>query len=89
MPFDFQAAAYAPLDPNPIHGVPRHELVSHALAQLPPAMRDQVAEMDVTPGGQIVHLGMNFDQVRWRAVWRRGGLPVASGAIPVWNGQII
>lgn len=89
MPFDFAASSTLAFDAHPIHGVPRHELVAHAMAQLPPSLRDQVAEMEVSPGGQIVHLGMNFDQVRWRAVWRRADVPVAAGQFPVWNGQVL
>jgi hypothetical protein len=89
MPFDFSAGAMLPVDTQPIHGVPRHELVAHALRQLPAGLRDQVAEMEVTPAGSLVHMGMNFEQVAWRAVWRRAGLPVAAGNFPVWNGQIM
>ena len=89
MPFDFASGGLMAVDLQPIHGVPRHELVAHAMAQLPRGLRDQVAEMEVEPAGQLVHLGMNFDQVRWRAVWRRAGIPVAGGHFPVWNGQIM
>jgi hypothetical protein len=89
MPFDFSAGAMLPVDTQPIHGVPRHELVAHALRQLPSGLRDQVAEMEVTAAGSLVHMGMNFEQVAWRAIWRRAGLPVAAGNFPVWNGQIM
>jgi hypothetical protein len=92
MPFDFAPArphpAALPVDATELAGVPRYELVRHALDQLPPSLRGAVAEIEVTEAGRFVHMGMNFDQVAWRAVWRRPGLPVASGTIPVWNGEI-
>jgi hypothetical protein len=34
-------------------------------------------------------MGMNFDSVAWRAVWRLPGLPEARGVIPVWKGEIV
>jgi hypothetical protein len=87
MPFDFIAApALLPIDAGAIHGVPRRELVAHAMEQIAPALRAQVAEITVTEGGQLFHMGMVLDQVAWRATWRRPGLPVASGSFPVWNG---
>ena len=89
MPFDFANNALMPIDSQPIHGVPRHELVAHAMSQLPRGLRDQVAEMEVSAAGSLVHMGMNFDQVAWRAVWRRTSMPVAAGQFPVWNGQIM
>ncbi len=94
MPFDFAPSSFAgnalmPIDAGTIHGVPRHELVAHAMEQIAPALRSQVAEMEVTAGGQFFHMGMVFDQVAWRAVWRRPGLPVASGSFPVWNGALV
>ena len=87
MPFDFAASALMPVDAGTIHGVPRHLLVAHAMEQITPALRGQVAEIEVSAGGQFVHMGMVFDQVAWRAAWRRPGLPVASGSFPVWNGS--
>lgn len=87
MPFDFAVSALMPVDAGTIHGVPRHVLVAHAMEQITPSLRGQVAEIEVTPGGQFVHMGMVFDQVAWRAAWRRPGLPVASGNFPVWNGS--
>jgi hypothetical protein len=94
MPFDFAPAGLSqggilPVDAAEFAGVPRHALVRHAMQQLPPSMRAAVAEIEVTEAGQFVHMGMNFDQVAWRAVWRRPGLPGASGTIPVWNGEIV
>jgi hypothetical protein len=87
MPFDLLAAAVLPADSGTIHGVPRHELAAHAMAQIPPALRSAVAEIEVTPGRRFVHMGMMFDQVDWRAAWRRPGLPAAAGSFPVWNGS--
>lgn len=87
MPFDFVSpTADLPIESGAIHGVPRHELVAHAMTQIAPGLRMAVAEIEVTGGGQFVHMGMVFDQVAWRAAWRRPGLPVASGSFPVWNG---
>ena len=87
MPFDFAATTLMPIDAGTIHGVPRHELVSHAMEQIRPSLRAQVAEIEVSSGGTFVHMGAVFDQVAWRAVWRRPGLPAAAGSFPVWNGQ--
>jgi hypothetical protein len=90
MPFDFLpplTQGQMPIDAETIHGVPRHELVAHAMAQIAPSLRDAVAEIEVSGSGQFVHMGMVFDQVAWRAAWRRPGLPVASGSFPVWNGS--
>lgn len=98
MPFDFATpAGYAPLAPSafgplPIEagsilGVPREDLVAHAMEQIAPALRGTVAGIELTEAGQFVHMGMVFDQVAWRAAWRRPGLPVASGSFPVWNGS--
>jgi hypothetical protein len=95
MPFDFAAPGLlapgllAHVDAATLAGVPRHLLERHALEQLPPAMRGALAEIELTEAGQFVHMGMNFDQVAWRAVWRRPGLPGASGTIPVWHGEIV
>ncbi|MGG5812241.1 hypothetical protein [Falsiroseomonas sp. CW058] len=86
MPFDF-AAATLPPDLAPLHGVPRHLLVAHALEQLPPALRGLVAEMEVTEAGSVLHMGIEVDRIAWRAVWRRPGMPVASGSFGVWNGE--
>ncbi|WP_203071110.1 hypothetical protein [Falsiroseomonas ponticola] len=94
MPFDFAPSSLSgntllPIDAGTIHGVPRHELVAHAMEQLAPALRGQVAEIELSAGGQFFHMGMVFDQVAWRVVWRRPGLPVASGNFPVWNGALV
>ncbi len=87
MPFDFAAATLMPIDAGSIHGIPRHELVAHAMEQIAPGLRGQVADIEIAAGGQFFHMGMVFDQVAWRAAWRRPGLPVASGSFPVWNGS--
>lgn len=93
VPFDLAAPATLPALPastigaGSILGVSRHELVAHAMEQVAPALRGAVAEIEVTEGGRFVHMGMVFDQVAWRATWRRPGLPVASGSFPVWNGS--
>lgn len=89
MPFDFAPTRLMPVDAEILAGVPRHLLVQHAMAQLPEALRSAVAEIEVSEAGQFVHMGMNFDRVAWRAVWRRAGLPIAGGDIPVWNGEIV
>jgi hypothetical protein len=34
-------------------------------------------------------MGLNFERVAWRAVWRRPGLPQMSGIIPVRRGEIV
>lgn len=88
MPFDFAPlASPVPSELAPLHGVPRHRLVAHAMEQLPPALRAQVAEMQVSEAGTISHLGLELDRVAWRAVWRRAGLPVTTGAFAIWNGK--
>ena len=38
MPFDGWTNAPVPVDAAPLHGVPRHRLVEHAMAQVPPAL---------------------------------------------------
>ena len=83
MPLDLVAAPPA----DTIHGVPRHELAAHALRQIAPELRSAVAEIEVTPAPRFVHMGQVFDQVAWRAAWRRPGLPAASGTFPVWQGN--
>lgn len=89
MPFDLVGRTLLPVDAAMLHGVPRHLLVAHAMAQLAPALRAAVADMEVSDGGKLVHMGMNFDRVAWRAVWRRPGLPAATGSFVVWNGEIV
>lgn len=94
MPFDFAAPATLPCTPSAlpddagsILGVSRQDLVAHAMEQIAPALRAAVAGIEVTEAGRFVHMGMVFDQVAWRAAWRRPGLPVAGGSFPVWNGS--
>ena len=88
MPFDFAPAGALPIDAQEICGVPRAALVAHALAQLAPSLRDAVAEIELAEAGGFVNMGMNFDRIAWRAVFRRPGLPEAAGSIPVWKGEI-
>jgi hypothetical protein len=89
MPFDVLPARRGTTRPDSdLHGVPRALLVRHALDQLAPALRDAVAEIALESAGSFVNMGLNFDRVAWRAVWRRPGLPEAAGTIPVWKGEI-
>ncbi len=88
MPFDFAPATLPPIDAGKLAGVPRHLLVRHAMERIPHALRGAVAEMEVAEAGTFVNMGMNFDSIAWRAVWRRPGLPAISGTIPVWRGEI-
>ena len=92
MPFDFATGAAPATRPAmqapELHGVPREELVRHALDQLAPGLRAAVAAIELENAGSFVNMGMNFDRVGWRAVWRRPGLPATSGTIPVWKGEI-
>lgn len=95
MPFDFAAplalielpAEAVPMPSPLLHGVPRPELVDHALAQIAPALRGAVADIELTDAGPFTHMGVVFDRIAWRATWRRPGMPVASGSFPVWNGS--
>lgn len=89
MPFDFVPSPRRPAtDDATLHGVPRGMLVRHALDQIAPSLRDAVALIELESAGGFVNMGMNFDRVAWRAVWRRPGLPEAAGTIPVWKGEI-
>jgi hypothetical protein len=86
MPFDFLPPGPPSLDAA-IHGVPRHELEAHVLQGLGLAERAAVAEIEVMPGARMVHMGVVFEQVAWRAVFREARRPVARGSFPVWNGS--
>jgi len=89
MPFDLvQPARPAAVLQADLHGVPRMSLVRHALDQLAPSLRDAVAAIELESAGSFVNMGLNFDRVAWRAVWRQPGLPEVSGTIPVWKGEI-
>ncbi|MGG5821954.1 hypothetical protein [Falsiroseomonas sp. HW251] len=93
MPFDLVPSPRKPATdgadlPKVLHGVPRAALVRHALDQLAPSLRDAVAAIELESAGSFVNMGMNFDRVAWRAVWRRPGMPEAGGTIPVWKGEI-
>jgi hypothetical protein len=89
VPFDFAPAAPRRIDAAEIAGAPRHLLVEHVLRGLAPALRAAVAEIELTEAAAIPHMGVNLDQVAWRAVWRRPGLPVADGTLQLWNGRIL
>ena len=88
MPFDSASHAIAPVDAAELHGVPRALLVRRALEAIAPSLRAAVAEIELAEAPPMVNLGLNLDRVAWRAVWRRPGLPEASGTIPVWRGEI-
>jgi hypothetical protein len=88
MPFDLAAPAAAlPGDLAPLHGVPREVLVAHAMERLPPVLRGLVAAIELQEAGSVHHMGIEVDRIAWRAVWRRPGLPGASGTFAVWNGE--
>lgn len=87
MPFDFAPSLPAPVDMAPMHGVPRHALVAHAMERIHPALRACVEEIELAEGCNLLHMGIEVAQVAWRAVWRRPGLPVACGTFGVWNGE--
>jgi len=89
MPLDFVAPQTLPVDAAEFHGVPRHELTRHVLAGLAPALRRAVIAIELEDGGRFVNLGMHFDRVLWRAVWRLPGLPEAAGVIPLRKGEIV
>ncbi|MGG5886653.1 hypothetical protein ACLF3G_05890 [Falsiroseomonas sp. HC035] len=86
MPFDFLPPGPLPVDAA-IHGVPRHALEAHVLQGLAPAQRTALAEIELTAGGHMVHMGVVFEQVAWRAIFRDAGQKVARGSFPVWNGS--
>jgi hypothetical protein len=87
MPFDFLPPGPLPVDAATIHGIPRHELEAHVLQGFTPAQRAAVAELELTAGARMVHMGVVLEQVAWRATWRHAGQPVARGSFPVWNGS--
>jgi hypothetical protein len=89
MPLDAVLPATLPVDAAQLHGVERHVLVRHALAQLSPELRRAVIAVELTDAGSFVNMGMNFDRVAWRAVWRLPGLPEVSGSIALWKGEIV
>jgi hypothetical protein len=90
MPLDAAIAAEAlPVDAVSFHGVPRHVLARHAMAALDPASRRAVIAIEIEDAGRFVNMGMNFDRVRWRAVWRLPGLPEAGGIIALRKGEIV
>jgi hypothetical protein len=89
MPFDAPHPVTLPVDAATYHGVPRHELACHALAQLGPAQRNAVIAVDLSEAGSFVNMGMNFGRVAWRMRWRHAGLPEMSGCIAVRNGEIV
>ncbi len=86
---DGAASIVQPLDHGEFHGVPRAELVQHAIAQIPPPLHRQLDAIELADGGLMVNLGMNFQRVLWRAVWRDPGFPAFSGSIPIRHGEIV
>lgn len=89
MPLDVVAPATPAVDAAPFHGVPRHVLTRHVLAGLPPGLRRAVIAIELEDGGRFVNLGMNFERVLWRAVWRLPGLPETGGVIAIRQGEIV
>lgn len=89
MPLDVVLPLTLPVDAAELHGIPRHVLVRHAMSRLTEAQRRALIAVEVEDGGGFVNMGMNFDSVAWRAVWRLPGLPEARGVIPVWKGEIV
>lgn len=89
MPLDLVAPVTMPVDQVAFHGVPRHDLTRHVLAGLAPGLRRAVIAIELADGGRFVNMGLNFDRVLWRAVWRLPDLPEASGVIPIHRGEIV
>ena len=89
MPLDVIRDGTLPVDAAAFHGVPRHVLVRHAMDRLTLAQRRALIAVELADGGGLVNMGMNFDAVTWRAVWRLPGLPDASGTIPILKGEIV
>ncbi len=89
MPLDAALPATLPVDAAELHGVARHELVRHALDQLSPAQRRALIAVELADAGGFVNMGLNFDRVTWRAVWRLPGLPEISGSIALRKGEIV
>lgn len=89
MPLDAALPATLPVDAAELHGVERHLLVRHALDQLSPELRRAVIAVELSDAGGFVNMGMNFDRVGWRAVWRLPGLPEISGSIALRRGEIV
>ena len=90
MPLDFvPPKTTLAVDAAELHGIPRHVLVRHAMTNLTQEQRRALIAVEIEDGGGLVNMGLNFDSVAWRAVWRLPGLPEASGTIPVWKGEII
>ncbi len=89
MPLDVVAPQTLPVDAAAFHGVPRHVLTRHVLAGLAPAQRRAVIAIELEDGGRFVNLGMNFERVQWRVVWRLPGLPETEGVIPIRQGEIV
>ena len=90
MPLDFVLPQTTlPVDAAEMHGIPRHVLVRHAMTNLSQEQRRALIAVEIEDGGGLVNMGMQFDTVAWRAVWRLPGLPEASGTIPLWKGEIV
>lgn len=88
MPLDIPLAQALQVDASELHGVARHLLVRHVMAGLNAEQRRALMAVELTDAGCFVNMGMNFDRVAWRAVWRLPSLPEAGGTIPVWKGAI-
>jgi hypothetical protein len=88
MPLDAALPATMPVDAAALHGVARHVLVRHAMEQIAPERRRALIAVELSDAGGFVNMGMNFDRVAWRAVWRLPGLPEQSGSIALWKGEI-
>ncbi len=88
MPLDVAGPLNLPVDAAELHGVPRYQLARHVMEQLSPALRRAVIAIELSEAGSFVNMGLNFDRVAWRAVWRCTGLPEMSGVIPVRQGEI-
>lgn len=89
MPLDVILDRTLPVDAVAFHGIPRHVLVRHAMERLTPAQRRALIAVELADAGGFVNMGMNFDAVTWRAVWRLPGLPELGGTIPIWKGEIV
>ncbi len=72
-----------------IFGVPPDALLAHALHQIAPTLRHEVASFEFDEGGRVLHMGLETERVIWKAIWRRPGLPLVSGSFVVWDGTPI
>jgi hypothetical protein len=89
MPLDETLGRPLPVDAAEVHGIPRHVLVRHVMERLTSPQRRALIAVELADAGSFVNMGMNFDSVVWRAVWRLPGLPELGGTIPVRKGEIV